>query len=78
MARPAELFWAHSGHSGEPIEREIPSQSVSPFVKQGLDGLCFGHLVIEPDHERLWPLGAFSKGGRGHPARSDHHGLGWR
>lgn len=73
MAGGVESLGRHTGLAGEPVQREVPGESVSPFVQQRLDGLVLPHVVIEPDHEPGLLPAALPQARAGHPRGPDDH-----
>ncbi len=57
MARAVKLHGIESTHLRKPVEREVPSQRMRPFVAEHLDGLRLTKIAVELDHEPLIPEG---------------------
>ena len=80
MARAVKLHGIDSRRLGQPIEREVPSQRMRPFVAEHLDGLRLTKIAVELDHEPLIPLllsstdiSVYELNDMQSPARGNHH-----
>jgi hypothetical protein len=78
VAGPLELHGVGVGRFDEPVDGEVPRQRVRLFVAEHLDGLRLAHLVVEKDHEPLFPAQALAQNGFGEPGSPNDDGEGWR
>lgn len=78
MARPLEGDGVCIGGVDEPVDGEVPGKRVRPFVAEHLDGLRFPHVLVEEDHEPLFPPKALAQNSCGEPGSPNDDGEGWR
>lgn len=78
MTGPLEFHRVGVERVDEPVDGEVPGKRVRPLVAEHLDGLRFPHVLVEEDHEPLFPPKALAQNSFGEPGSPNDDWEGWR